>query len=142
LRITVSSFEIPARDPSRAARFYREAFGWAVEPVAWDGPAHFRVRASVPLPPSDPRRLVEGRHGPREGIDGGLTTAAPGDAAHPPDHPLVVLHVEGIPLAACLARVVAAGGAVDLPAHPVGTFGSFARFRDPDGNILGLWQAS
>lgn len=133
MRITVSSFEIPARDPSRAARFYREAFGWTVEPVAWDGPAYSRIRASSPLSPDDPRLL---RKGPREGIDGGLTAAAPGD----PVHPLVVLHVAGIPLADCLARVVAAGGAVDLPAHPVGAFGSFARIRDPEGNLLGLWQ--
>jgi predicted enzyme related to lactoylglutathione lyase len=139
MRITVASFEIPARDPSRAARFYREAFGWTVEPVAWDGPAYSRIRASAPLGPSDPRLL---RNGPREGIDGGLTTAAPHDPAHPPGHPLVVLHVDGIPLDDCLARVVAAGGAVDLPAHPVGTFGSFARFRDPEGNVLGLWQAA
>ena len=29
LRAAVSHFELPARDPARAAAFYREVFGWA-----------------------------------------------------------------------------------------------------------------
>lgn len=34
---TIVHFEIPADDPERAARFYRELFGWDVG--KWDGTA-------------------------------------------------------------------------------------------------------
>jgi len=127
VRATVSRFEIPARDPERVARFYREVFGWEIEALPWDGPAYFRVRAAVADPGAEPR----------EGIDGGVTEAAAGE----PEHPLLVVHIAGATVEECLARIVAAGGAVDLPAAAVGTMGRFARFRDPEGNRLGLWQA-
>lgn len=135
MRATVSHFEIPARDPERTARFYREVFGWRVEPLAWEGPAYFRVRAAGP--PASPT------DGPQqEGIDGGLTS---GQEAG--DQPLLMIHITEATLEECLERIAGAGGTVDLPATPVGPagpgmLGRFARFRDPEGNRLGLWEAS
>lgn len=126
MRATVSRFEIPARDAQCLARFYREAFGWTVEPLAWEGAPYFTIRGSRRESP------VGG-----EGIHGGLTA----DPAHAP-HPLLVVHVEGATLEECLARVEAAGGSVDLPPAAVGDMGRFARFRDPEGNLLGLWQSA
>lgn len=125
MRATVSHFEIPARDPERAARFYREVFGWVIEPLAWEGPPYFRVRAAIP---------VSGRPS-REGIDGGITTTAA------TDQPLLMIQLEGATLEECLERIAAAGGTLDLPATPVGEMGRFARFLDPEGNRLGLWEA-
>jgi predicted enzyme related to lactoylglutathione lyase len=64
------------------------------------------------------------------------------------DQPLLVIHVlpegtEGAePLAAWLARIVEAGGEVEQPASRIGDMGFFARFRDPEGNRFGLWQAA
>jgi predicted enzyme related to lactoylglutathione lyase len=133
MRATVSHFEIPALDPERAARFYREVFGWTVEPLAWEGPPYFQVRAAGP-PASPPASL------PREGIDGGLTSGQ--DVG---DQPLLMIHISEATLEECLERIVGAGGTVDLPATPVGAageMGRFARFRDPEGNRLGLWQAN
>ncbi|HEX9944301.1 MAG TPA: VOC family protein [Thermoanaerobaculia bacterium] len=123
MRATVSHFEIPARDLERAARFYREVFGWRIEPLAWEGHPYFKVRGSA-------------GEGDREGINGGLM---PADGL---GHPLLVIHVSGADLEDCLERIVRAGGRIDLPAAPVGTMGRFARFRDPEGNLLGLWQAA
>jgi predicted enzyme related to lactoylglutathione lyase len=125
VRATVGHFEIPVRDAERAAGFYREVFGWGIEAVAWEGPAYFRVRAAVPGAGS----------ATRAGIDGGLMTG--GEAA---DQPLLVIHLEGAALEGCLERIVAAGGAVDLPPRAVAGMGRFARFRDTEGNRLGLWQ--
>ncbi len=125
MRATVSHYEIPAHDPERAARFYRAAFGWSVEPLAWERP-YFKIRGSaVPAAPG------------REGIDGGLLAAGDGI-----EQPLLVLHIEGATLEQALARIVAAGGSIDRPAAPVGTMGWWARFRDSEGNLLGLWAAS
>lgn len=126
MQATIRHFEIPARDFERAARFYREVFGWGIEPLPWEGPPYARVRASAEAP-AGPARL---------GIDGGLTTSET-DA----DQPLLVLHIEGAALTDCLQRITAAGGTVDLPATPVADFGHFARFRDSEGNLLGLWQS-
>jgi uncharacterized protein len=123
MRATVSHFEIPARDLSRAARFYREVFGWTVEPLPWEGHSYFKVRGSA-------------AEGQREGIDGGLLPAGQGI-----EHPLLMIHISGEELAVCLDRIVAAGGRINLPATPVGAMGFYARFRDSEGNLLGLWQA-
>jgi predicted enzyme related to lactoylglutathione lyase len=139
MQATISHFEIPARDIERAASFYRQVFGWRIEPRPWAGGGYCVVRAAA--------------SGRREGIDGGLLEmAAPSspagtggtDAGAAPagrlDHPLLVIHLHGEPLEACLARVLAGGGAVDLPVIGVGKTGRFARFRDPEQNLLGLWQ--
>lgn len=126
MRATVSHFEIPARDMERAARFYREVFGWTVEPLPWEGHPYYKVRGSV----------ADGRLG-REGIDGGILPAGQGV-----EHPLLMIHVSGADLVVWLDRIVAAGGRIDLAVTPVGTMGFYARFRDPEGNLLGLWQAA
>ncbi len=136
MRATVRHFEIPARDPERAARFYRRVFGWTVEPLAWDGPAYFRVKAA----------LSQKEGTAQEGIDGGLTAGGAGSFAG--DQPLLMIHIEGSTLEECLKRITEAGGAVDLPVTPIGkagagkTLGRFARFLDPEGNRLGLWEAA
>jgi uncharacterized protein len=124
VRATVSHFEIPARDPERAARFYREVFGWSVDRLPWERP-YYKVRGSA---------AVSGTG--REGIDGGILEAGGGI-----EQPLLMIHIEGEELASVLARIEAAGGRLDLPVTPVGEMGWWARFRDPDGNLLGLWQA-
>ena len=123
MRATVSHFEIPARDPERAARFYREAFGWSVEPLAWERP-YYKIRGSAI--PSEPGR---------EGIDGGIAETGGGL-----EHPLLIVHIDDADLKIVLERIVAAGGSVDLPVTRVGDMGWWARFRDPEGNLLGLWQ--
>lgn len=113
--------EIPAADPRRSARFYAEVFGWtAQEALQWRGEPYVGV-------------------GTGQGGTGlGVTTPA----ALGSDAPLAVIHVEGSSLGAVLKRVEAAGGTVDLPPTPVDDLGTFARFRDPDGHLLGLWRGA
>lgn len=128
---TVSHFEIPARDLERAARFYREVFGWTVEPVPWQGGPYYKVRGSAALP--------SGSAPGKTGIDGGLMPREEGV-----DQPLLVIHVPPEAtetLEAWLARILDAGGEVDQPPSRIGEMGFFARFRDPEGNRFGLWQA-
>jgi hypothetical protein len=124
MRATVSHFEIPARDLERAARFYRDVFGWSIEPLAWEGHPYYKVRGSA----------VSNEAG-REGIDGGLTAAGQGI-----EQPLLMIHISGISLDDCLRKIEEAGGRIELPATAVGDMGAWARFRDPEGNLLGLWQ--
>jgi predicted enzyme related to lactoylglutathione lyase len=126
MRATVSHFEIPARDPERAARFYRHVFGWSVEPLAWGGHAYFKIRGSaVPVDRG------------YEGIEGGLSAAG-----HGVEQPLLMIHLAGISLEDCLRKIEEAGGRVEKAPEAVGGFGRWARFRDCEGNLLGLWEAT
>ena len=129
MHVTVRHFEIPVRDLDRASRFYREAFGWIVKPLDWPGHPYCTVRMPEAPKPAPPK-------GGGGGIPGGL---APG-ADLSLDHPLLVLHVEDGTLEDCLAAVVAAGGVVEKEPEPVGDMGRFARIRDSEGNLLGVWE--
>ena len=123
MKAYVGHFEIPARDPERAAEFFRRAFGWRAETVTWDGPAYVKLRS-----PAD---------GSERAIQGGLLAAAAAGF----DQPLPVLHLSEGTLEECLARVEAAGGAVVESPRPVGELGRFARFCDPEGHAWGVWSA-
>lgn len=127
MRVWVEHFEIPVQSLERAAEFYRSAFEWQVERIDWQGPTYLKVRA-------DPTGA--GGRASGSGLRGGLMRAA--DAGF--EEPLLVLHVAEATLGECLERIVAAGGAVDRQPDSIGDFGSFARFRDSEGNLLGLWQ--
>lgn len=119
MKATVSHFEIPARDQERAARFYREVFGWTVEPLPWGGHPYYKIRG------------VAG-----DSLGGGIVPRSEGY-----EHPLLVIHVDG-ELAEWIRRIVGAGGTVEQPPTRAGDFGWFARFRDPEENLLGLWLPS
>lgn len=121
MRITVGHFEVPASDLGRAERFFREAFDWTAASAPWPGGDYRRLR-----PPASPE----------PGIAGGLL--AGGELVD--GQPLLVLHLEGATLEACLARITRCGGVVELAPVAIGTAGRFARFRDPEGNRFGLWE--
>jgi len=122
-RATLSFFEIPAAEPSRAAEFFRAVFGWDALEVPWEGPRYVRL-----LPPES---------GERPG--GGILEREGGDAPLL-DALTVMIRIEGEPLEATLERVVAHGGEVALAPRAIGAAGRFARFRDPEGNSFGLWS--
>ncbi len=128
LRATVSAFEVPARDPARLAVFYREVFGWEVKPLTWDGPTYFTIRTGPPVSPAS--KDVPGA------IHGGLGEPAAVGA----DHPLLMVHISGSSLDDVLSSIETAGGIMHASPRPVGAFGRFASFRDPEGNLLGLWS--
>jgi len=131
MRATVQHFEIPVDDLDRAAAFYRRAFGWEIRRLSWDGPAYCTVR----MPPSEPPGSGPASSpGP---VGGGLM----GREALGADHPLLVIHIEGVPLGEALERIEEAGGEVVQPPRPVGGMGIWARFRDSEGNLLGLWES-
>jgi predicted enzyme related to lactoylglutathione lyase len=120
----VVHFEIPADDLGRAKAFYASAFGWEIEDVP--GMDYTFVR-TVP---------VDERSMPTEpgAINGGMMRRSAETPA-----PVVTIEVGSVEEA--LARVVAAGGAVVRPREEIPGMGAFAYFRDPEGNVLGLWES-
>lgn len=108
-------FEIPARDLARATVFYETVLDLKTTPEdIGDG---------------QPKSLFPGGHG----------SIAQGTDWEPSDHGIVVYLSGGDDLQLVLDRVVAAGGVVVEPKQTVdATSGYWARFRDTEGNLIGL----
>ncbi len=104
--------EIPATDVAHSAEFYRKVFGW-----------HIRQRGDGSTSFDDTTGQVSGAWVL------GRTPAQPG----------VLVHIMVDSAGATLDLIVAHGGEV---AQPIGADAPeiTARFRDPAGNIFGLYQ--
>jgi uncharacterized protein len=110
----VSYLEIPALDAAQSAAFYEAVFGWSIRDS--DSANRSFDDGSGALI----GRWVTGRTAPRE----------PGLVPY--------IYVERID--AIIERVVIQGGAVVRPPYPEGNLW-VATFRDPAGNVMGIWQA-
>ena len=109
----VCYIEIPATDVAESAAFYRKVFGWDIRQRG-DGHTAF----------DDPTGEVSGSW-----VLGRTPTSEP--------NPLVYIMVDSA--VATLDAIVANGGKV---AQPIGADAPeiTARFRDPAGNVFGLYQ--
>ena len=121
----VVHFEIPFDDGDRARSFYKEAFGWQVQEMPDMG------YTLVMTGPS-------GEQGPTEPgfVNGGMLARSDGAAPGP----VVVVDVESIDVA--LERIGELGGTTVSPKAPVGDMGFAAYVRDPEGNVVGLWETA
>jgi uncharacterized protein len=121
----VVHFEIPFDDGDRARAFYREAFGWELQSMPEMG---YTLVSTGP----------NGEQGPSEPgfINGGMMSRT--DSPSPA--PILVVDVDGIDKA--LARIGELGGTVLVPRQPVGDMGFSAYVRDPEGNVVGLWETA
>ncbi|NLC55836.1 MAG: VOC family protein [Armatimonadetes bacterium] len=112
----VIHFELPADDPERAVRFYREVFGWMIN--KWEGPFDYW--------------LVMTGDESEPGIDGGIMRRT--DAAGT-RNTIGVSSVDEY-----VAKIEAAGGKVVAPKTTVPGVGYLAYCEDPEGNLFGLLQ--
>lgn len=105
--------EIPALDVARSAAFYAGAFGWKIRKRG-DGATAFDDGVGE--------------------VSGAWVTGRP-----PAAQPGLVLYVMVDDMTAAVAAVVAHGGEI---VQPVGVDAPeiTARFRDPAGNVIGLYQ--
>ena len=119
----VVHFEIPADDQDRARNFYKETFGWRIDPMP-----EMNYNTVITTPMDDTGRPTE-----PGAINGGMM-AREGDLKNP----IITVDVEDIDTT--LKTVEQLGGAVVAPKSEIPGMGSFAYFKDCEGNILGLWQ--
>ena len=119
----VVHFEIPYDDKQRAQAFYTKIFGWQAEEMP--GFEDYVGVATGPMTEEGPTDAgyIGGGMTPREGTN----TAT-----------VVVLDCESIN--ATLAEIAANGGEALSEKIPVGDMGFSAYFRDPEGNVVGLWE--
>jgi len=121
----VVHFEIPADNEDRAQAFYEQVFGWKIfkPPIpGWD----YRLASTT-------ETNAEGKATTPGAINGAISKrSAAGDA------PVLVINVPSVEEA--LTQVQTGGGTVVMQPRPVGEIGIFAKFKDTEGNVLGLWQ--
>ena len=109
----ITYLHIPAADVRRAAEFYRDVFGWTVRDVDGDRPSF-----------DDPSGRLSGAWISRH--------AAPAE-------PGLLLYVYVDDVEESVRRIVAHGGEIVTDPFPEGLL-TVAVFRDPAGNVLGLWH--
>ncbi len=119
----VVHFEVPFDDGDRARSFYKEAFGWQVMEMPEMG---YTIVMTGPSSDSGPTEAGF--------INGGMLARE--QAAH--SGPVVVVDVESIDVA--LERIGSLGGSTVVGKTPVGDMGFAAYFKDPEGNVVGLWE--
>jgi predicted enzyme related to lactoylglutathione lyase len=126
---TIVHFEIPADDPERAAKFYRELFGWQIK--KWEGSTDDRENFEywmVQTVPTDAQGMPA-----RPGVNGGLMRRMfPGQA------PVNYINVEDVDQFVKKAEEL--GAKIMMAKHPVQGMGWFAQFSDPEGNVCAIWQ--
>ena len=108
----VVHFEIVGPDGDQLQRFYAEMFGWTINA---DNPMNYG--------------LADTGGG---GINGGIAQA---------EAPLATIYIEVDDPGQYLERVVAAGAELVQDVTEIPGMVTFAQFRDPAGNIVGLVKA-
>ncbi len=109
-------FEVPVDDPQRAASFYQDTLGWEVS--QFGGEPYWLVRAGEDDEP---------------GADGALVAR---EDLH--RSPVIIAGVTDID--DVLARAQKSGGTVVQGKLPIPGMGWSAYLRDPEGNVVGLFQ--
>lgn len=119
----VGHFEVPADDVDRAKKFYSECFDWQMQDIP---EMNYTIIKTVE---------VDDKQIPKEpgAINGGLFKR---QADMP--HPQIFINVNDI--SQSLKTIEEHGGEIIRGKTPVGNMGFVANFKDPEGNILGLWQ--
>ena len=120
---TVVHFEIPADQPERAMKFYRELFGWEFKHLG--GPMDYSLVETVPT-------NVDGRP-TRPGVNGGLMRRM-----MPGQTPVNYISVENVDEFARKAERL--GARVVLPKRPVPGMGWFSQLTDTEGNTFAIWE--
>ncbi|HWC02691.1 MAG TPA: VOC family protein [Methylomirabilota bacterium] len=122
---TIVHFEVPADNPERATKFYRELFGWTIQ--KWESPGAPEYWMVSTVPTNEKGQAI------RPGVNGGLTRRQ-----HPEHPPVNYISVESVDDYAKKAQNLGADQV--MPKTPVKGMGWFAWLKDTEGNVFGIWQ--
>lgn len=112
----VVHFEIPCNDPEKTMAFFKQAFNWTFQEFI----------------PGEYWSAVTGEEG-KPGINGGIMKKK--DPNQPIANSIDVVNMEET-----MMKIEKAGGQIVVPKMPIPTVGWLAYFKDPDGNIHGIYQ--
>ena len=112
----VVHFEIPCDNPEKTMDFFSSVFGWSFQQFGHE--TYWSVTTGNEQSP---------------GINGGLMKKKN------PGQP-VVNSIEVTNLDECMTKIAESGGMIVVPKMAIPAVGWLAYFKDPDGNIHGLYQ--
>jgi predicted enzyme related to lactoylglutathione lyase len=113
----VVHFEIDAKKPDRAIKFYEKVFSWKIK--KWEGPVEYYL-------------ITTGKES-EPGIDGGLSRRTESE-------PSTVNTIDVPSVDEFIKKVEACGGTIIRPKMAVPGVGYMAYFKDPEGNIFGMME--
>ncbi len=116
-------FEIHASDPEPVREFYEQLFGWEFE--KWGDQDYWLITTGEDGEPGVNGGMLP-RQGPRPDVD------APVSAW--------VMSVDVPDCQGYLDKAIALGADQALPVMDMSGVGKVAYFKDPDGNIVGLYE--
>jgi len=116
-------FEIPIKNPERAAQFYRAVFNWEIR--KWNGPVDYWLITTGPTP------------GP--GNDGAIMRGTDRTAIDRTNDVLITFSVPSID--GFVKKIVKAGGKALKPKTVIPGVGYHAYFADPEGHEFGIMQS-
>ncbi len=122
---TIVHFEIPADDPERAAKFYRDMFGWNIN--RWENPNGIEYYMVETVPTNEQGMPV------RPGVNGGMMRRM-----YPSQQPVNYIAVANVDEA--VAKAERLGAKVMMGKTPVPGMGWFAQLTDPEGNVIAVWE--
>ncbi len=122
---SVVHFEIPVDKMDRAQKFYKETFGWSINPMPEMEYALLSTTTTN----------AEGRPTEPGAINGGML-----ERQDPVKHTVVTINVASIDDAE--KRIQKNGGKMVRKKMPVGDMGFAAYFQDSEGNVVGLWETA
>ncbi|MDE1856758.1 MAG: VOC family protein [Candidatus Micrarchaeota archaeon] len=122
----VVHFEIPAGNVARAKRFYSSVFGWRMREFP-------QMKYTMLLTGALDR---QGRMPRDRGVINGGMMKRMGQIKSP----VVTINVTNLDSA--MKKVARAGGKVIIGKQKVGDMGWTAYIKDPEGNVMGLWQTA
>ena len=106
--------EIPATDPETAKKFYSSLFGWKFTDVPEMGYILYETPG---------------------GVGGGMMKAT----EQTPPHLVNYILVDDMDVKS--AEILAAGGTLVMPKMEIPNAGWMAWFKDPSGNVFGIWKS-
>lgn len=112
----VVHFEIPCDNPEKTMDFFGEVFGWKFQEFL----------------PGEYWSISTGDEN-LPGINGGIMKK------QDPQQP-VANSIDVVNLDEAIAKIEKNGGTIVVPKMPIPTVGWLAYFKDPDGNIHGVYQ--
>jgi len=121
----VVHFELPVDDLERAKSFYSAVFGWRLQTMPDMNDYTLAMTTDVDQQTQAPTQ---------PGAINGALMKRESDAPAP------VLTVQVDSVEASLKEIESGGGTIVRARTEVPGMGAFAYFRDPEGNVIGLWE--
>ncbi|MBI4433495.1 VOC family protein [Candidatus Uhrbacteria bacterium] len=120
-------FEIQADDLERAAKFYREVFGWTIEKWMGSTMEYWMI-------------MTAEKDSAEPGINGGLLPRPAKTPPHECGANAFVCTAQVDDFEATAAKIAAAGGQVAMPKFAIPGMAWQGYFLDTEGNVFGVHQ--